>query len=188
MRTLEEPRAINALIELTKDKDESVRTQAIHGLMPFDTDRRVHAAILAMLDDEDPRVRANACIALAMQGHREDGRRIERLLNDDFDTVRLNAGIAVDALKAGTRDGRLAWQMNRFTYVEPITARSELNDLTQNLLGVAMEVSRGDGQEKRDWSRQIVTQKRVLLPPGMYWSKGKYLTNKGRISPCKVFS
>jgi hypothetical protein len=185
LRPLADPRAIEPLLALVDDRDESVRTQVTHGLMPFDDNPRVHKALLRMLKDEDPRVRQNACVALAMQGRREDGHAIEKLRDDEYDTVRLNAGLAVDALKSGTRDGRLAWQMERFTGIKPVDARSELNDLTQMLIGIVTETSRGAGRDNGEW-QWVVTQRRMVkiewrTPTEGTYSSGVYRTNKGRV-------
>jgi hypothetical protein len=100
-------------------------------------------------------------------------------MEDEYDTVRLNAGIATEALKNGTRGGRLEWQMNRFTAIKPVDARSELNDLTQGLIGIVTEVDRGKAAKTKEWDF-VVTQTRVVVQKGEWYSPGKYRTNYGR--------
>jgi HEAT repeat protein len=178
LRKLEDERAIPALLEIAANPDESIRVQVTHALMPFEDNEKVHKQLVRMLSDPDARVRANAAIALAMQGHRADANLMKRLLDDEYDTVRLNAGIAIEALRNGTRDGRLEWQMDRWTGIKPVDARSELNGLMQSLIGVATETDRGDGGGPTAWE-MLSLQMRRLVKPGNEEGK-QFRTNRGK--------
>lgn len=97
---LGDPRAIDALVDLSKDKDKGIRLSALTALIEFKKDKRaIEALISSLQEDQDYRIRCVAALELGRIGDTSAVEPLIAALEDENYSFRIYAVEALGRLK-----------------------------------------------------------------------------------------